>query len=148
MVLASRGGASVRGPVARTPLTTIDMTIDGAPERSSTTIGAIGGYAVVLTTALPDRGVTLTSSYLAAMHGDIAASHLCSAPDAPARIEQHVLPGDQPGQTHAQVCLLDHVAELQTRVAALIGGTVTIDIGEETLQRADRAWRDQEEPTA
>ena len=59
-----------------------------------------------------------TSPYLAAMVDDIAASHLCSAPGHPPQIEQHVLPGDQPGQTHAQVCLLDHVAELQSVVGS------------------------------
>jgi len=52
------------------------------------------------------------------MVDDIAASHLCSAPGHPPQIEQHVLPGDQPGQTHAQVCLLDHVAELQSVVGS------------------------------
>jgi len=132
--------------VARTVLTAIDVAINGAAQVSETTIGAIGGYAVVLTTALPDRGVTLTSSYLAAMRGDIAASHLCSTPGDPAQIEQHVLPGEQPGQTHAQACLLDHVAELQARLAALTGATVTVDVAQSTLQRADSAWSAQDEP--
>lgn len=134
--------------MARTALTAIDVAINGAAQSSETTIGAVGGHAVVLTTALPDHGVTLTSSYLAAMHGDIAASHLCSAPGGPPEIEQHVLPGDQPGQTHAQTCLLDHIAELQARLGALSGETVTIDIIEDALERADRAWHAQDQPTA
>lgn len=132
--------------MARTVLTAIDVAINGAAQVSETTIGAIGGHAVVLTTALPDRGVTLTSSYLAAMRGDIAASHLCSTPGAPPQIEQHVLPGQQPGQTHAQACLLDHVAELQARLAELTGATVTVDVAQSTLEHADSAWSAQDEP--
>lgn len=134
--------------MARTTLPAIDVAINAATQFNETTIGAVGGHAVVLTTALPDRGVTLTSSYLAAMRGDIAASHLCSAPGGPPQIEQHVLPGDQPGQTHAQTCLLDHVAELQARLGALTGQTVTIELTEDTLEHADRAWSAQDKPTA
>jgi hypothetical protein len=136
--------------VARIALTGIDVTIDAIAQDSSTTIGSVGGYAVVVATALPQIGVTLTSSYLAAMIGDIAASHLCSGPGGPPIIDQHVLPGDQPGQTHAQVCLLDHVAEVRNVLDALhhSATTVTVDIADDTLQCADRAWRDHGEPTA
>jgi hypothetical protein len=134
--------------VARIALTGIDVTIDAVAQDSSTTIGAVGGYAVVVATALPQIGVTLTSSYLAAMIGDIAASHLCSVPGGPPIIDQHVLPGDQPGQTHAQACLLDHVAEVRNVLDALhrSAATVTVDIADDTLQRADRAWSAQKEP--
>jgi hypothetical protein len=136
--------------VARIALTGIDVTIDAVAQDSSTTIGAVGGYAVVVATALPQIGVTLTSSYLAAMIGDIAASHLCSVPGGPPIIDQHVLPGDQPGQTHAQACLLDHVAELRNILDALNRSvaTVTVDITDDTLNCADRAWGTQDEPTA
>jgi hypothetical protein len=136
--------------VARIALTGIDVTIDAVAQDSSTTIGAVGGYAVVVATALPQIGVTLTSSYLAAMIGDIAASHLCSVPGGPPIIDQHVLPGDQPGQTHAQACLLDHVAELRNILDALnrSAATVTVDITDDTLNCADRAWGTQDEPTA
>jgi hypothetical protein len=136
--------------VARIALTGIHVAIDGATQESSTTIGAIGGYAVVVASALPRLGVTLTSSYLAAMVGDIAASHLCSVPGGPPIIDQHVLPGDQPGQTHAQTCLLDHVAEVRNVLDALhrSAATVTVDIADDTLQCADRAWREHGEPPA
>lgn len=125
----------------RIAVTAITVAIDGVAERSSTTIGAVGGYAVVVATALPDRAITLTSSYLSAMVGDIGASHLCSTPGQPPQIEQRVLAGDRLGRTHAQACLLDHVAELQMRLAALTDDTrVTIDLNESALQAADRAW--------
>jgi hypothetical protein len=135
--------------VARIALTGINVAIDAITEDSSTTIAAVGGYAVIVATTLPRLGITLTSSYLAAMTGDIAASHLCSVPGGPPIIDQHVLPGAQPGQTHAQACLLDHVAEVRSVVDAFHGSApaVTVTITDDTLQSADRAWRDQNEPT-
>jgi hypothetical protein len=134
--------------VARTLLSAIDIAIDGVPQASETTMGALGGYAVVLTTTLPELGITLTSSYLAAMVGDIAASHLCSVPGGPPIIDQHVLPGHQPGQTHAQICLLDHVAEVRNVLDAYhrSGALVTVAIADATLEQADRTWSAQDEP--
>jgi hypothetical protein len=134
--------------VARTFLSAIDIAIDAVPQASETTIGAVGGYAVILTTTLPAIGVTLTSSYLAAMVGDIAASHLCSVPGGPPIIDQHVLPGTQPGRTHAQACVLDHVAEVRNVLDAFHGSAaiVTVTIADDTLEHADRAWSGQDQP--
>jgi hypothetical protein len=134
--------------VARIALTAIHVAIDAVSEDSSTTIAAVGAYAVIVATALPQLGVTLTSSYLAAMGGDIAASHLSSVPGGPPIIDQHVLPGDQPGRTHAQACLLDHVAEARNILDAYHASTatVTVTIDDDTLQRADRACNDQDKP--
>lgn len=136
--------------MARTLLSAIDIAIDAIPQASETTIGTVGGYAVVLTTTLPDLAITLTSSYLAAMTGDIAASHLCSVPGGPPIIDQHVLPGHQPGQTHAQTCLLDHVAEVRNVLDAFhhSSALVTVAIADATLTQADRAWSAQDKPPA
>ena len=135
--------------MARTPLSAIDIAIDNVAQASETTIGAVGAYAVILTTTLPELGITLTSSYLAAMIGDIAASHLTSVPGGPPIIDQHILPGRQPGRTHAQACVLDHVAEVRDVLEAYHAtsdATVTVTIGDATLEHADRAWQD-EPPT-
>jgi hypothetical protein len=128
--------------VPRAPLTGITLSIDGTPQTCETTIGTVGGSAVIVASALPELGITLTSSYLAAMVGDIAASHLCSAPGGPPIIDQHVLPGRQPGQTHAQTCLLDHVAELRDTLDAFHASDaiVTADIADVALEQADHAW--------
>jgi hypothetical protein len=136
--------------VARVILTGIDVAVDAVAQEASTTIGAVGGYAVVVATALPQLGVTLTSSYLAEMVGDIAASHLCSVPGGPPMIDQHVLPGHQPGQTHARACLLDHVAELRDTLDAFHTSavTVTVTVADSTLADVDRAWQAQGEPPA
>ena len=135
--------------MARIGLTGITIAIDGVTQEASTTIGAVGGYAVIVTTTLPRLGITLTSSYLSAMVGDIAASHLCSVPGGPPVIDQHVLPGHQLGQTHAQACLLDHVAELRNTLDAhnASATTVSATVADATLKQADRAWRD-DGPTA
>ncbi len=132
--------------MARVALNGIDVSINGAAQRTSTTIGAIGGYALVLATAVPDRGITLTSSYLSAMVGDIAVSHLLSAPDDAPRIEQRVLTRDSAGQTHAQTCLLDHSAELQARLAEHVDELVAIQLSTTALESADAAWQP-EQPT-
>ncbi len=132
--------------MARSFLPAITVTIAGVAQRSETTIGAVGGHAVILTSALPLLGITLTSSYLAALVGNIAASHLYSSPGRPGLIEQHVLPGEQPGRTHAQACLLDHVTELQARLIALTDEHVSIDVDDATLEQADSAWHAQDEP--
>jgi len=87
-------------------LTGVDVAVDDDAQDASTTIGAIGGYAVVVATALPQLGVMLTSSYLAAMIGDIAASHLSSVPGGPPIIDQPSYPATSPGRhTPARACL-------------------------------------------
>ena len=136
--------------MARIALTGITITIGGIAEDCSTTIGTVGGRAVVVTSALPALGIMLTSSYLSAMVGDIAASHFASVPDRPAIISQDVLPGDQPGRTHAQTCLLDHVAELRDTLDALCATTalVTADIVDAALDQAQRAWTEDDAPPA
>ena len=136
--------------MARVALTGITVAIGGLEQESSTTIGAVGGYAVIVATALPELGVTLTSSYLAAMVGDIAASHLSSLPGGPPLIDQRILPGQQPGETHAQLCLLDHVSELRDVLDGFHSqaATVAITIADDTLEHADRAWKAHDEPPA
>lgn len=131
------------GPVARIVLDAITVTLDAQPQRSSTTIASAGAYAVVVATALPDLGVTLTSAYLGDMSGDTAASHLTIARPTGALLAQRMLPGVQPGETHARVCVLDHVAELQSTLASVIDDVdqVAIDVSPDALQRAASSWQ-------
>lgn len=58
----------------------------------------------------------------------------------PPHIQQRVLAGQQPGETHARACLLDHAAELQTMLAEITDGTITIDVAPVALHEATRAW--------
>jgi Ca2+/Na+ antiporter len=124
----------------RHELPDVTIAIDGRLQRSASTIATIGGYVVVVATALPELAVTLTSCYLGQIDGDSAASHLLLAPVYAAALEQHVLPGLQPGQTHARMCLLDHAAQLQRAIALLSDEAVQIDVGPLALQGAAAAW--------
>ena len=121
-----------------------DITISIGPnaQRSSSTIATVGGYVVVVATALRHHALTLTSCYLGQIDGDTAASHLLLAPDTQAVLDQRVLPGPQPGETHARGCLVDHAAELQAAIATITDEPVKIDIGLVALERAAGAWAD------
>ena len=132
--------------MARVEIPSIELTIQGAREPSSTTIASVGAYAVIVATVVPGRGVTLTSCYLAAMVGDVAATHLSSAPGRRPQIHHRVLPGEQPGETHARVCLLDHVAELQAIAGDVVDNVVAIDVGPAALEHAARVWRKPSDP--
>ena len=82
-------------------------------------MAAVGGYVVVIASVVPSLAVTLTSSYVCSLGGHQAAvTHLYMAPGEPDQIFQRAL---EPlvGQTLGRGYLLDHAAELQTRLAEL-----------------------------
>lgn len=106
----------------------------------SSAIETVGGYVVVVTTSVRTLAVTLVSTYVGAIDGDTATTHLRLAPGRPAQLHQRLLSGAQPGQTHAAACLLDHTAELQELLIDVTGETVSIDVGTHTVQAAERAW--------
>lgn len=123
----------------RHELPDVTIAIEGSAQRSSSTIATVGGYVVAVATALPDAGITLTSCYLGQFNGDTATSHLLLTPGARATLEQRVLPGPQPGETHARACLLDHAAQLQAALTS-DGEHVQIDVGPAALKLAADAW--------
>jgi len=118
----------------------VKIAIADTPQRSSSTITTVSGYVVVLATALPQLGVTLTSVYLGQIASDTGTMHLALAPARDPQLKQGMLPGSQPGQTHARACILDHAAELQQLLTDLTHDPVTIDIHPDALQRATGAW--------
>ena len=124
----------------RLVLDDVTVAIAATPEPSSTTIATAGAYVVVVATTLPERAVGLTSCYLGEIDGDTAASHLHLGPGPQERLSQRVLPGAQPGLTHARTCLLDHAAELQTALAELTGETISVNVGARALDQAASAW--------
>ena len=106
-------------------------------ERCATVIENASGYVVVLSSVLESRAVTLVSSYLAALAGPTAASHMRLAPGQP-RSRQRTLEG-LPGQSHARECLLDHAAELRDAVGELLEDEeVSVELAEQTLEQAAR----------
>jgi len=123
----------------RHALPDITITIAGDEQRSSSTIATVGGYVVVVATALPAAAITLTSCYLGQISGDTAATHLLLTPGGGAEFEHRILTG-QLGEEHARACLLDHAAELQAALTPAEGIQVEIDVGPIALTRAAAAW--------
>ena len=124
----------------RIELDSFHLEIAGAAVRSSTTIGSVGGYVVVVATTLPDHVLGLTSCYLGQIDGAIAASHLRLGPGGYERLSAQVLPRAAHVAEHARACLLDHAAELQQTIADLTGAHVLVDVAPGALERAVEAW--------
>jgi hypothetical protein len=136
----------------RSELPDLTITIAGAAQRSSSTIDTVGGYVVLVATAVPRLAVTLTSVYLGQIDGDTGATHLRLVPERRAELLYRVVPaaplspasaaGRQPGTAHARSCVLDHAAELQQLLAELADDVVAIDVGSAALERAVGMWLD------
>ena len=124
----------------RIELDSFQVRVDGTAVRSSTTIGSVGGYVVVVATTLPDQVVGVTSCYLGALAGAIAASHLRLGPDRQEQLRAEVLPAPTHVGERARACLLDHAAELQQALAELTGAEVRVDVDPGALERAADAW--------
>lgn len=116
------------------------MTIDGARQASSTTIGAVGAYVIVVATTLPDEVLQLTSCYLAALRGAVAVSQLLLLPGPEHRFAHALLEDPLTGTTHPRRCLLHHAGELHTALAAA-DRQILVDVGPRALELADTAWR-------
>ena len=124
----------------RIELDSFRITVAGELAASSTTIGTVGAYVVVVATTVPAQSLNLTSCYLAALGGAIAASHLRLGPARSEQLRVEVL--ECPGRVdqHARACLLDHAAELQHTLAELTGADVSVDVNPRALERAVEAW--------
>jgi hypothetical protein len=128
------------GARVRIELDSLRVEIGGATVRSSTTIGSVGGYVVVVATTVSDQALGLTSCYLGQLDGAIAASHLRLGPGGYERLSAQVLPRAPHVAEHARACLLDHAAELQQAIADLTGAEVLVDVAASALERAVEAW--------
>ena len=133
-------GAIASAALVRRVLDDFTVTLAAIVEPSSTTIATVGAYVVVVATTLPERAIGLTSCYLGELEGDTAVSHMHLGPGPDERLSQRVLPGQQPGLTHARTCLLEHAAELQAAVSEVTGKHVSTDVGPRALEQAAAAW--------
>ena len=124
----------------RIELDSFRITVAGELATSSTTIGALGAYVVVVATTVPDRVAGVTSCYLGDVGGAIAASHLRLGPHGSAQLRVEVLDRPTHVDDHARACLLDHAAELQHALAELTGADVSVDVSPRALERAVEAW--------
>lgn len=123
----------------REPLEGVTVDINRVPISASTTIGTIGAHVLVLTTAIPGRGTTLTSSYLARSDAGMAVSRLI-ADAGGERLRQHTLCATDHHATLAGACLLDHAAALRELLAERANALVTVDVDLRTLTSVARSW--------
>ena len=124
----------------RHALDDITVAIASTIEPSSTTIGTVGAYVVVVATTLPDRAIGLTSCYLGELDAETAVTHLHLGRGPRERLVQRILEAGHAGVTHARTCLLDHAAELRGAVGEVTEAHVTVDVGARALEHAAEAW--------
>jgi hypothetical protein len=123
----------------REPLDGVTVHINRVPVSASTTIGTIGAHVLVLTTAIPGRGTTLTSSYLARSDAAMAVSRLIAHAGGE-RLQQHTLGPTDHHATLAGACLLDHAAALRELLTEQPDALVTVDVDPSTLTSVARSW--------
>jgi len=121
-------------------LPTLAIVVGDDDAACSSAIDTIGAYVVVLTTSVRPFAVTIVSTYAGAIDRDTAVTHLHLAPRRTPELQQRVLSGPQPGETHAGGCLLDHAAELQQLLITLTDEIVTIIVGRDAIDAATRSW--------
>jgi hypothetical protein len=122
----------------RLPLQGVEIFAGDWRARCETEIVSAGGYLVAVTTVVPDRHLTLASSYLSTLAGPTAASHM--------RLRAGEVTFDQrvvalAGMTHARACLLDHAAELREVVGEVMHrDDVRVEVLDHALARAEKVW--------
>jgi hypothetical protein len=127
--------------VERLALPPADIRIAGRVVRSETLFAYAGAFQLTLSTALPDEGVQLHSSYLgheSAEHS--SASHLLIAPRGRPRLwaVEHDS-ANLPVMYARGHCLLDHLAVLADELRQRTNDEVLVDVPPPALERIDHA---------
>lgn len=116
----------------------VPITADGQPTVAQTD-GHGHATAVLLTTAIADLALTLTSIYLGAGTGQTLVAHLVQAPGQP-RVHSELVDADQLPVTHARErCLLEHAGALQ-HAASQLGHILAIDLTDAALAAAGKLY--------
>jgi len=115
------------------------VTFDGRPTTAHTT-GHGPPDAVVLTTALADTALTLTSVYLGAGQGTALAAHLVRARGREPQLIANDVDTAALPVTHARErCLLDYAGALQ-QAAEEFGHTLATELSDAALAAASRLY--------
>ena len=127
--------------VERLALPSADIRIADRVVRSERLFAYAGAFQLTLSTALPDEGVQLHSSYLgheSAAH--TSASHLLIASGGRPRLwaVEHD-PANLPVMYARRHCLLDHLAVLADELRQRTNAEVLVDVAPEALERVDHA---------
>lgn len=117
---AATSPAAAGSVAAVTTLPGIAITIDGALARSETTVAVAAANVVVLTTALAEHAVTVTSSYVGHQAVATHVTHLILTPQRSyVASAQH--PHAEVPVTHARErCVLEHATVLQDATAGRV----------------------------
>lgn len=132
--------AATLAGVDRLTLPAAGLEIGGRAERSETLFAYAGTFQLTLSTAVPDRGVQLHSSYLGHPGAErTSAAHLWIAAGGPRlwTVEHH--PADLPVAHARRRCLLDHLSVLADELRAMAHGDVTLDVPAAGLAQLDEA---------
>ena len=125
----------------RSVLPPAEIRIAGRPVSSETLFAYAGAFQLTLSTALPDEGVQLHSSYLGHESAErSSASHILIAPGARPRLWTvgHD-PATLPVMHARRHCLLDHLAVLVDELRQRTPCDVLLDVPPAALDQVDRA---------
>jgi hypothetical protein len=125
----------------RIALPAADIRIAGRVVACETLFSYAGAFQLTLSTALPDEGIQLHSSYLGHESAErSSASHLLIAPGGQPRlwIVEHD-PAHLPVMYARRHCLLDHLAVLADELRQRTRHEVLLDVPPDALEQLDHA---------
>jgi hypothetical protein len=126
--------------VERLALPAADIRVAGRAVSSETLFAYAGAFQLTFSTALPDEGMQLHSSYLGHESAECSsASHLLIAPAGGPRLwtVEHD-PANLPVMYARRRCLLDHLAVLADELRQHTGHRVQLDVPPDALEQVDR----------
>jgi hypothetical protein len=104
---------------------------------SETTLAAIGPHVVVVTTALPDLGTQITTTYVGADDADTIAIDLCLPGTRRATVAPRTIRRESVPVTHARrQCLLDHARHVMNQLRVHDRAVWTVDVSDAALDGA------------
>ncbi len=115
----------------------VKIALEDKPERSETTATSVGAYVLVIDTVLPERGISLCSTYAGHTHTKTLASHLLLAHDAYDAIPAEHEHEEMPVMYARRRCLYDHLHRLQDLLQD-IGIDAQIPVEEEAIAAIER----------
>lgn len=122
-------------------LPSADIQIAGRGIPSETLFVYAGAFQLTLSTALPDEGVQLHSSYLGHESAEhTSAAHLLIASGSRPHLWDVVHdPANLPVMYARRHCLLDHLAVLADELRRRTNAEILVDVAAQALERIDQA---------
>ena len=121
----------------RTAVGPVTLRRSGELVESETTVTPVGPNVVVLSTAVPDLGLTVTTTYSGAADAATIAVDLIQGQRGSVRHEPREIPRETVPVTHAREhCLLDHAQQVMNATNRHDGGRHTVHVSDDALERA------------